>query len=135
MKLKTLYKKINYDMTKFRTVQYISAKFPEFHSYLKQNGYSNHDSIFIEIPPELNDNYKTSFLMLRKNGTAFLIPLESADFKLIPIRKWDFLVANVFQIHNEINENHPYLVETLSRFEDSLNLRFGSFTQVPNPLF
>ncbi|MCM1139320.1 MAG: hypothetical protein NC453_12190 [Muribaculum sp.] len=107
----------------FKTIQYISAKYPVVHKYLKSIGYNKQENFFFI------DNTGMVVYMLTQQARLYKIYQWCNEPGMESLNNNVLMSAAINQARKEVAENHPYLKAGLESIESKLNIieRTGLF--------
>lgn len=100
----------------FKTIQYISAKYPMVHQYLQGIGYNKQENFFFI------DNTGMTVYMITQQAKLYKLYEWGKEPRLEPINNNVLLSAAINQARIEVAVKHFYLKPALESIESKLNI-------------
>lgn len=100
------------------TIQYISAKMPEIHSYLKSYGWNKQDYAFFicHAYDEVSQCLGECMLMLCPSGEIYFLQPEGDSYSRVTVTNQCVIDNTVMVLQQEVNSRHPYLKQVLETY-------------------
>lgn len=100
----------------FKTIQYISAKYPLVHRYLRGIGYNKQENFFFV------DNTGTIVYMLTQRAILYKVYEHGEEPRLSHTNNIVLLSAAINQARKAVASKHFYLKSALESIESKLNI-------------